>query len=74
MVNKIMEKQNIIQVLKNEGPMQYGALKTKCGYSLEDCREFVNLLKLGIRLDIIHLHRESRTYCTSDCFISSKNF
>ena len=58
------KKLNILKVLKNEGPMQYSALKTKCGYSREDCREFVNLLKLGLRLDVIHLDRESRTYYT----------
>ncbi len=58
------QKLNIVKVLKNEGPMQYSALKTKCGYSHEDSREFVNLMKLGLRLDIIQLDRESRIYYT----------
>ncbi len=61
MVNIDSKKLNILQVLK-ETPMSYSDLKFKCGYRKENSREFVNLLKLGLRLNLIRLERESRTY------------
>ena len=61
MVNIDSKKLNILQVLK-ETPMSYSDLKSKCGYRKENSREFVNLLKLGLRLNLIRLERESRTY------------
>ena len=61
MVNTDSKKLNILEVLK-ETPMSYSDLKSKCGYGKENSREFVNLVKLGVRLNLIRLERESRIY------------
>ncbi len=61
MVNTDSKKLNILEVLKKT-PMSYSDLKFKCGYRKENSREFVNLLKLGLRLNLIRLERESRIY------------
>ena len=61
MVNIDSKKLNILEVLK-ETPMSYSDLKSKCGYRKENSREFVNLVKLGLRLNLIRLERESRIY------------
>ena len=53
---------HIMAQLKNS-PMTYSVLKTWSGYSSKNSREFVELLKLGIRLNIIYLNRRARTYC-----------
>ena len=61
MVNTDSKKLNILEVLKKTS-MSYSDLKSKCGYRKENSREFVNLLKLGLRLNLIRLERESRVY------------
>ena len=53
---------HIMAQLKHS-PMPYSVLKTWSGYRSKNSREFVELLKLGIRLNIIYLNRRARTYC-----------
>ena len=47
------EVENILTILK-ETPLSYSDLKTKAGYGRDNSREFVNLVKLGLRLNFIH--------------------
>ena len=37
-------------------------LKTKAGYRRDNSREFVNLVKLGLRLNFIHRDPDSNLY------------
>ena len=53
--------ENILTILK-ETPLSYSDLKTKAGYGRDNSREFVNLVKLGVRLNLIHRDPDSRLY------------
>ena len=55
------EVENILTILK-ETPLSYSDLKTKAGYGRDSSREFVNLMKLGVRLNFIHRDPDSRLY------------
>jgi|TARA_B110001454_G_C12626846_1_gene395259 hypothetical protein len=53
---------HILTQLK-KSPMPYSVLKTLSGYRSKNGREFVELLKLGLRSNKIHLNYGTRTYC-----------
>ena len=55
------EVENILTILK-ETPLSYSDLKTKAGYGRDNSREFVNLVKLGLRLNFIHRDPDSKLY------------
>ena len=61
-INSEKKLLHIMAQLKNS-PMSYSVLKTLSATDQKNSREFVELLKLGVRLNIIHLNRRARTYC-----------
>ena len=61
-INSEKKLLHIMAQLK-KSQMPYSALKTLSGYRSKNAREFVELLKLGLRLNKIHLNRVTRTYC-----------